>query len=117
TAFVLGGGGLLGAHEVGMLRALAEAGVRPDLVVGTSIGALNGVLVAAGRAARLVRSGTHLHSLEPLRKTLASVLPGDSFSDLELPFQCVAANIEGAAARWFSSGPVVPAVMASCAVP
>src|SRR6185312_14091492 len=90
TAFVLGGGGLLGAHEVGMLRALAGAGVRPDLVVGTSIGALNGVLVAAdpaaaagqlarmwlgeelrmafsekllGRAARLVRSGTHLHSL------------------------------------------------------
>jgi NTE family protein len=34
-----------------------------------------------------------------------------------LPFQCVAASIEGATARWFSSGPVVPAVMASCAVP
>ena len=50
TAFVLGGGGLLGAHEVGMLRALTEAGVRPDLVVGTSIGALNGVLVAADPA-------------------------------------------------------------------
>ena len=32
TAFVLGGGGLLGAHEVGMLRALADAGIRPDLV-------------------------------------------------------------------------------------
>src|SRR2546429_8128501 len=58
TAFVLGGGGLLGAHEVGMLRALADAGVRPDLVVGTSIGALNGVLVAAdpaGAAGRLAR--------------------------------------------------------------
>jgi len=144
TAFVLGGGGLLGAHEVGMLRALAEAGVRPDLVVGTSIGALNGVLVAAdpadaaarlsrmwqgeelrlafseklwGRAARLARSGTHLHSLEPLRRVLAGVLPGAGFSDLELPFQCVAASIEGATARWFSSGPVVPAVLASCAVP
>ena len=50
TAFVLGGGGLLGAHEVGMLRALAEAGVKPDLVVGTSIGALNGVFVAADPA-------------------------------------------------------------------
>ena len=86
-----------------MLRALAEAGVRPDLVVGTSIGALNGVLVAAdpagaadrlarmwqgeelrlafseklfGRAARLARSGTHLHSLEPLRRMLAGLLPG-----------------------------------------
>ena len=144
TAFVLGGGGLLGAHEVGMLRALGEAGIRPDLVVGTSIGALNGVLVAAdpagaaqrlarmwqgeelrlafseklwGRAARLVRSGTHLHSLEPLSRVLAEALPGASFADLELPFQCVAASIEGATARWFSSGPVVPAVMASCAVP
>ena len=144
TAFVLGGGGLLGAHEVGMLRALAEAGVRPDLVLGTSVGALNGVLVAAdpagaagrllrmwqgeelrlafserlwGRAARLARSGTHLHSLEPLRRVLTGALPGPGFDDLELPFQCVAASIEGATARWFSSGPVVPAVMASCAVP
>src|SRR5512140_3389228 len=96
----LGGAGRVGAHGAGMLRALAEARVRPDLVVGTSIGALNGVLVAAdpaqaagrlarmwqgeelrmafseklfGRAARLVRSGTHLHSLEPLRKVLAGV--------------------------------------------
>jgi len=144
TAFVLGGGGLLGAHEVGMLRALGEAGVRPDLVVGTSIGAINGVVVAAdpagaaarlsrmwqgeelrlafseklwGRAARLVRSGTHLHSLEPLRRLLAEVLGHESFSDLELPFQCVAASIEDATARWFSDGPVVSAVMASCAVP
>ncbi|MDQ2813762.1 MAG: patatin-like phospholipase family protein [Actinomycetota bacterium] len=144
TAFVLGGGGLLGAHEVGMLQALAEAGVRPDLVVGTSIGAINGVLVAAdpsgaaarlrrmwegdelrlafserlwSRAIRLVRSGTHLHSLEPLGRLLASVLPGENFADLTLPFQCVAAGIEDATARWFASGPVVPAVMASCAVP
>jgi NTE family protein len=144
TAFVLGGGGLLGASEVGMLRALAEAGIKPDLVVGTSVGALNGVFVAAapdraaekltelwqgdslrlafsetllGRAGRLLRSGTHLHSLEPLKKLLTSELPGESFADLALPFQCVAASIEGACARWFGSGPVVPAVMASCAVP
>src|ERR1035438_4575588 len=56
TAFVLGGGGLLGAHEVGMLQALSEAGIRPDLILGTSIGAINGALVAAdppGAAARL----------------------------------------------------------------
>jgi NTE family protein len=144
TAFVLGGGGLLGAHEVGMLRALTEAGIRPDLVVGTSIGALNGALVAAdpagaaarlsrmwqgeelraafserlwGRAVRLVRSGTHLHSLEPLRRVLADALPGPCFADLALPFQCVAASIEGATARWFAGGPLVPAVLASCAVP
>ena len=56
TAFVLGGGGLLGAHEVGMLRAVTEAGIQPDLVVGTSVGAINGAFLAAdppGAAARL----------------------------------------------------------------
>ena len=56
TAFVLGGGGVLGAHEVGMLRALSEAGIAPDVVVGTSVGAINGAFVAAdpvGAAARL----------------------------------------------------------------
>jgi NTE family protein len=144
TAFVLGGGGLLGAHEVGMLRALAKAGIRPDLVVGTSIGAVNGAFVAAdpegaaerlgdlwqgeslrvvfsetffGRAVRLARSGTHLHAIEPLRKLLADKLPIQDFEGLRLPFHCVAAGIEDATARWFETGPLVPAVMASCAVP
>ncbi len=144
TAFVLGGGGVLGAYEVGMLRALSETGIRPDVVVGTSVGAINGAFVAAdpagaaerlgqlwqgdalrqafsetlwGRVARLVRSGTHLHSIEPLRRMLDEMLPGGDFADLELPFHCVAASIERATARWFSSGPIVPAVLASCAVP
>jgi NTE family protein len=144
TAFVLGGGGLLGANEVGMLRALSEAGIRPDVIVGTSVGAINGAFVAAdpagaaarlgeiwqgdalrqafsetlwGRAARLLRSGTHLHSIEPLRHMLDDMLPADDFAGLELPFHCVAASIERATARWFSSGPIVPAVLASCAVP
>jgi NTE family protein len=144
TAFVLGGGGLLGAFEVGMLLALTEAGIRPDLVVGTSIGAINGAIVAAdpagaaaqlgemwqgdalqmpfsenlwGRATTLARSGTHLHSIDTLRDMLAKTLPGDDFADLELPFQCVAASIEHARAKWFSSGPLVPAILASCAVP
>lgn len=127
-----------------MLRALAEANIRPDLIVGTSIGAVNGAFVAAdpdraaerltdlwlgeslrvvfsetliGRAVTLVRSGTHLHAIEPLRKLLADKLPAGDFTDLKLPFHCVAASIEDATARWFGSGPVVPAVMASCAVP
>jgi NTE family protein len=46
TAFVLQGGASLAAPQVGMLRALLAAGVRPDLVVGSSAGALNGVAVA-----------------------------------------------------------------------
>jgi len=144
TAFVLGGGGVLGAHEVGMLRALDDAGIRPDLVVGTSVGAINGVVVATdphaaasrlaefwqagvlrqafgtsvfGRMAQLARSGTHLHSIEPLRRLLEDNLPVDAFEDLAVPFQCVAASVQAAAARWFGAGPLVPAVLASCAVP
>ncbi|HYO20436.1 MAG TPA: patatin-like phospholipase family protein, partial [Dermatophilaceae bacterium] len=46
VAFVLGGGGSLGAVQVGMLQALAERGVSPDLVVGTSVGSLNGAVLA-----------------------------------------------------------------------
>ena len=54
TAFVLGGGGVLGAYEVGMLRALSEAGITPDVVVGTSVGAINAAWVA-GRASTSIR--------------------------------------------------------------
>jgi NTE family protein len=146
TAFVLGGGGLLGAVEVGMLNALFEADVRPDLILGTSVGALNGALVAAdpgpgvierlvrlwqsavttrdvyGEGAvrqvrRAVRTGTHLHSSEPLRQRLAQELGDLSFVELAVPFQCCAASIERAAEHWFTTGRVVDAVMASAAVP
>ena len=122
VAFVLGGGGLLGAHEVGMLRALSEAGIRPDLVVGTSIGALNGAFVAAdpptaprpgwarcGKAR--AAAGLQRESVGPggpagaVRDPPAlpraagpdcwpKRLPGEEFADLALPFQCVAASIE-----------------------
>ena len=47
TALVLSGGANLGAAQVGMMMALQESGVRPDLVIGTSVGALNGAWVAA----------------------------------------------------------------------
>jgi NTE family protein len=48
---------------------------------------------------------------------LEQSLPGRDFADLQLPFHCVAAGIERAHAHWFSGGPIVPAVLASCAVP
>ncbi|HVE74592.1 MAG TPA: patatin-like phospholipase family protein [Mycobacteriales bacterium] len=146
NAFVLGGGGVLGASEVGMLRALLEAGITPDLVVGTSIGALNGAFLAADptvattvrlaelwrelsaeggafagsivdRVGTAVRSKTHLHRRDPLRKMLETHLPVERIEELAVPFQCVAASIERAAEHWFDSGPIAPAVMASCAVP
>jgi NTE family protein len=146
TAFVLGGGGgPFGAHEVGMLRALVERGVVPDLVLGTSVGAINGVAIAAdpspagaerlagmwadmdrgdvfsgsilGRVATLARTRTHLHGNEPLRALLAGALPVARIEELPVRFQCVAASIERAAEHWFQDGPVVEAVLASAAVP
>jgi NTE family protein len=145
TAFVLGGGGLLGASQVGMLRALFENGIRPDIVLGTSVGAVNGVFVAAdpglkaverlgqlwaslsrsgvftgslfSRAALLARHGTHLHRAEPLHALLRANLPVSRIEELSVPFQCVAASIERAGTHWFTSGPITDAVAASCAVP
>lgn len=145
VAFVLGGGGRLGAHEVGMLRALLERGIRPDLVVGTSIGAINGAAVAAstaesavtrleamwmrlegsdafeggsmlGRLGTLARTRTHLHENDGLRRLLED-LGVERIEDLPVRFECVAACIETASERWFSDGSLVDAVMASCAVP
>jgi NTE family protein len=146
TAFVLGGGGVLGAVEVGMLRALAEADIKPDVILGTSVGALNGALVAADpgpgvidrlvglwesaaggkevygdgamrQMTRAVRTGTHLHSARPLRTRLHQELGDLTFDELAVPFQCCAASIERAAEHWFTEGLVVEAVMASAAVP
>jgi NTE family protein len=147
TAFVLGGGGVLGAVEVGMLRALLERDLRPDLVLGTSIGAFNGALVASqpelavverltelwqsvssARQAgygdkplrtvrRAVQSGTHLWSAEPLRQRLEDELGGLTFEELPVTFQVCAASIERAAEHWFTTGRVVDAVVASAAVP
>ena len=144
VAFVLGGGGHLGAHEVGMLRALLEHDVVPDLVLGSSIGALNGAAVAAAptpeavdrleevwlqlvgsdllggslmsRAVRLARTGTHLHGNGPLRAVLERHLP-PRIEDLDVRFQCVAACIERAAEHWFAEGPLADAVLASAALP
>ena len=144
-AFVLGGGGHRGAYEVGMLKALVEAGIRPDVVVGTSIGAINGVAIAAdpssamverladtwhgisagkafrgnviARTVNAVRYRTHLHSNHPLRHLIEGVVPARQFEDLEVHFECVAACIEDAAEHWFSSGPLVDAVLASSALP
>jgi NTE family protein len=145
VAFVLGGGGVLGAVEVGMLRALFRAGYRPDLVVGTSIGAVNGALVAAdpseavtdrlvrlwtspeaaevygdsiARQVRRFAARTYLHSPLPLRRLLTRELgEAATFADLKVPFRCCAASIERAAEHWFTDGPLVDAVLASASVP
>lgn len=146
-AFVLGGG-VRGRHayQAGMVRALLERGIRPDLVVGTSGGAVHGALLAAdptpgvsarmaqfwreagnrgvarpdprGALSSLRRGRFALGSAEPLRRLLAEFLGEDStFEDLPVPLHTCAASIERAAARYFEYGPLIPAVLASCATP
>src|SRR5579859_7388206 len=116
VAFVLGGGGVLGAHEVGMLRALAERAIEPDVILGTSVGAINGAFFAAQpndegvtrlrelwsdsgfgdvsagllvrRITTLARTGTHLQSLDEARQRLSDALPVHRVEDLQIPFQC-----------------------------
>ena len=69
------------------------------------------------RAQRVVRLGGHLHSGDALEDLLSDELGTREIEDLAVRFQCVAAQIETATARWFDRGAVVDAVMASCAVP
>ncbi len=128
-----------------MIKALAERGIRPDLVVGTSIGAINGAVISCGpleamaprlegmwgeltargvlreglfsRMANIVRHRTHLHTNDSMRRLLLDWLPVEHFEDLAIEFQCSAACVERSAEWWFESGPLIPAVLSSCAVP
>ena len=146
TAFVLGGGGRWGAVEVGMLQALDEADIRPDLILGTSIGAFNGSVIADASGAAAVKrladlwseiSGSDIfgsglidriknlaalrpaiHDSSQLREMLQQVHGrGKKIEDLAIPFQCVASSIERSAEHWFTEGPLVEALLASSAIP
>lgn len=144
TAFVLGGGGRWGAVEVGMYQALVEAGIEADLVLGTSIGALNGSVIADSpgvegvrrltalwesvSAADLFRGGLNrlrnmaamrpaLHTTGEMRALIKGVHGNKRIEELVTPFQCVAASIERAAEHWFTEGPLVEALLASAAIP
>src|SRR3954466_8018060 len=128
-----------------MLRALLEAGIGPDLVVGTSGGGVNGAAVAfeptaagggrlgeawnaieeteifggslLGRLGNLARTRTSFHSDAALRDVLTGAFGTPRIEDLQVSFQCVGASIESAREHWFTTGPLIDAVLASCAVP
>lgn len=146
TAFVLGGGGVRGAVHVGQLRALLERGIVPDLVVGTSVGAINGAVLARdphpeiahemlqmwqtdearavygqswfSQAGRVLKGRTYTLSAQPLWELISLHFPGGArIEDLTLPFVTVATSIERAAEQAFDAGPLVPAVVASSTVP
>jgi NTE family protein len=145
VAFVLSGGGNLGAVQVGMLRALLERGILPDLVVGCSVGALNGAALAddptlAGvdkleqvwrsvegndlmprnllpNAVALARKGEAIHENDGLRNLIDQSMRARTFGELTVPFQCVATDVGGVAEVWFDRGSLTDAVLASSAMP
>jgi NTE family protein len=144
TAFAISGGGARGAIQVGMLKALIEQGIKPDLVVGTSVGAWNGGWLAQAptlerleqladvwrrvnartlnvlwwRAARnLVRRRPFLYEGDGMSRLIASNITKHTFEDLEIPFHAVAIDLTTGTKKVFSDGPLAPAVLASSAIP
>ncbi|MCR6490065.1 patatin-like phospholipase family protein [Amycolatopsis sp. OK19-0408] len=147
VGFVLGGGGSLGAMQVGMLRALTERGVAPDLVVGTSVGSLNAAVLAAtaapddvlerlrgiwahmtraeafpggvlSRVRTLTQSKTHLFPNSGLAGIIADHLGGSTrFEELALPLGVVTTQVETAEPLLIRSGRLLEPLLASCAIP
>jgi len=145
TAFVLSGGGLLGSTQVGMLQSLVEFGITPDLILGASIGAINGAGFAqqpnvdgvaqltqlwlnvaeqspfsgsiVERISTLAKTRVSLFEAESLNRLLTEQLNAKEFEDLPVKFGCVAVRIQNAREVWFESGPLVPAILASSAAP
>lgn len=145
TAFVLSGGGNQGVAQIGMLRALIERGIVPDVVVGCSAGALNGAALCyapnltgiarlgavwselgtndvfpggkLSRAWNVVRRGTHLFANDGLAQVIDRATPARSFADLRIPLRVIAADLDSGDEVVFARGPLAPALLASAALP
>ena len=145
VAFVLSGGGNHGSAQVGMLRALIERGIFPDVIIGTSAGALNGSGVAAsptlagvdhlaaiwtalrtedifpggrlGRAWSLLSGGDHLYSNQGLASLIDRMAPASRFDELVVPLRVVTTDLATGEEVVIASGPLKPALLASAALP
>ena len=142
TAYVLSGGASHGSIQVGMAIALEERGIAPDLIVGTSVGAINGAWLAGGRPATGLAELWHgleradLFPLHPLlglrafagrsthfvpdaalRSTLSRHLPFDMIEDASTPLIIVAADALSGEEVLLTSGNAVDAVTACASLP
>ncbi|MGH9074384.1 MAG: patatin-like phospholipase family protein, partial [Acidimicrobiales bacterium] len=145
VAVVLPGGASLGAVQIGMLGSLAEAGVEPDLLVGSSVGAVNATYIAfygglsglpdAEEIWQGVRRGTflalrpgtaalglsgrrpHLGSAAALRAFLRGHLGSARLEEAQVPVAVVAADVASGEAVVLTEGDAVGAVLASTAMP
>ena len=146
TAFVLSGGASLGAIQVGMLRALYERGIEPDLIVGASVGSLNGAFIASrpptlrtadelaaiwlglGRGEvfplnpltgflGFFGARDHLVSDRGLRALVAEQVEFASLGNAPIPFHVIATDLLSGRELRLSRGDALDAVMASTAIP
>lgn len=131
----LGGGVARGWSHIGVIQALADAGIKPDIIAGTSIGAVVGGCQAAGRLDELETfarglnrrrmfgfmdfnlAGTGLINGQKLGETLHAALGDLQFEDLATRFVAVATEIGTGHEIWLSQGPLVNAIRASYALP
>jgi NTE family protein len=145
VGYVLGGGGSLGAVQVGMLQALGERDISPDIVAGTSVGSLNGAVLAVdpksaanrlshlwprlsrervfpggllAQARTLQHTRTHLFPSTGLAAVISDFIGADlTFADLALPFAAITTDIATARPRVLQDGLLLPALLASAAIP
>src|SRR6266581_3082690 len=132
-AFVLGGGGARGFAHAGVLKVLDDAGIRADLVVGTSAGSLVGALYAGGiRNDELVQTALAVQREElvdfvfphrgfiegnRLQTYIDKALNGRLIEQLDIPFVAVATELATGRLVAFTRGDTGMAVRASCSVP
>jgi NTE family protein len=145
TAFVMSGGGSLGSVQAGMVMALAERGIYPDLLVGTSVGAINAGWLAGhpgpdgaamlcdvwrsirrtdifptdlpGGLLGFLGRRDHLVSARGLRSVLQRNLTFTRIEDATIPLQVVATDITTGEEQVLVSGDAVDAITASAAIP
>jgi NTE family protein len=130
---VLSGGGARGFAHLGVLQALNEAGIFPDVISGTSAGALVGVLYCDGytpkEILKMMNTGSRLNFMRPslprygvlqisgIVKILEQNLRAKIFSDLKIPLFVAATDLNHGLIKYFSEGELLNPVIASASIP
>lgn len=130
---VLSGGGARGFAHIGVLKALNEHGIYPDAISAVSAGSIVGCLYADGynpdeifnifckldiyKLLRFYRPAFGVLRADGLQKVLGQYLSAHSFEELKIPLYVCATNFTKAQITYFHKGPLIRAVMASCAIP
>lgn len=129
----LSGGGARGFAHFGVIKAMYEYGIRPDVISGTSAGAIAGAMIAAGKKpeecleffkhrkvlsfARFTMSKIGLMMMTGLEEELKKFLRVKTFDELEIPLVVTASDIDNSTSVHFNAGELIPCVLASCAIP